>query len=148
MLRARPGGAARAQLDLGQPPGDIAILSFADSDLAGLAAAWAMERDALLAYQDGPFAALVVGAGLAEAREPKRGTLVLALLAVAGGVQIAHFLEASSAVVAGPYDLSLGEGSITPAGDVWYDRNNIGVAGVRSTVAALLLAEPISAPPW
>jgi cobaltochelatase CobN len=34
-------------VDLGQPPGDIAILSFADSDLAGLAAAWAAERDAL-----------------------------------------------------------------------------------------------------
>src|SRR4029078_9859108 len=33
-------------VDLGQPPGDIAILSFADSDLAGLAAAWAVERDA------------------------------------------------------------------------------------------------------
>ncbi len=30
---------------------------------------------------------------------------------------------------------------ITSAGDVWYDRNNIGVAGVRSTVAALLLAD-------
>jgi biopolymer transport protein ExbD len=30
---------------------------------------------------------------------------------------------------------------ITSAGDVWYDRSNIGVAGVRSTVAALLLAE-------
>jgi coenzyme F420-reducing hydrogenase gamma subunit len=35
------------------------------------------------------------------------------LLAVAGAVEIAHFLEASSAVVAGPYDLSLVEGSIT-----------------------------------
>src|ERR1700732_3963140 len=34
-------------VDLGQPPGDIAILSFADSDLGGLAAAWALERDAL-----------------------------------------------------------------------------------------------------
>src|SRR5471030_1375987 len=34
-------------VDLGQPPGDIAILSFADSDLAGLAAAWAVERVAL-----------------------------------------------------------------------------------------------------
>src|SRR6202007_2702469 len=34
-------------VDLGQTPGDIAILSFADSDLAGLAAAWAAERDAL-----------------------------------------------------------------------------------------------------
>jgi len=34
-------------VDLGQTPGDIAVLSFADSDLAGLAAAWAAERDAL-----------------------------------------------------------------------------------------------------
>src|SRR5216684_5645894 len=34
-------------VDLGQPPGDVVILSFADSDLSGLAAAWAMERDML-----------------------------------------------------------------------------------------------------
>lgn len=34
-------------VDLGQPPGDVVILSFADSDLSGLAAAWAMEQDAL-----------------------------------------------------------------------------------------------------
>ena len=34
-------------VDLGQTPGDIAVLSFADSDLSGLAAAWAIERDAL-----------------------------------------------------------------------------------------------------
>ncbi len=34
-------------VDLGQPPGDIAILSFADSDLSGLAAAWQAEREAL-----------------------------------------------------------------------------------------------------
>ena len=34
-------------VDLGQPPGDIAILSFADSDLAGLAAAWEIERENL-----------------------------------------------------------------------------------------------------
>jgi cobaltochelatase CobN len=34
-------------VDLGQPPGDIAILSFADSDLAGLAAAWNAERTRL-----------------------------------------------------------------------------------------------------
>ncbi|UCE32318.1 MAG: oxidoreductase [Burkholderiales bacterium] len=39
------------------------------------------------------------------------------LLAVAGAVQIAHFLEASSATIAGPYDLSLVEGSITTARD-------------------------------
>ena len=34
-------------VDLGQSPGDIAILSFADSDLAVLAAAWEAERAAL-----------------------------------------------------------------------------------------------------
>src|ERR1041384_484623 len=34
-------------VDLRQEPGDIAILSFADSDLAGLAAAWNAERAAL-----------------------------------------------------------------------------------------------------
>src|ERR1700691_2125495 len=34
-------------VDLGQPPGDIAILSFADSDLCGLAAAWEAERAVL-----------------------------------------------------------------------------------------------------
>src|SRR5262245_28427630 len=34
-------------LDLGQPPGDIAVLSFADSDLAALAAAWTAERKSL-----------------------------------------------------------------------------------------------------
>jgi cobaltochelatase CobN len=34
-------------VDLGQPAGDIAILSFADSDLAGLAAAWEGERESL-----------------------------------------------------------------------------------------------------
>ena len=31
--------------------------------------------------------------------------------------------------------------TIAPTGEVWYDRNNIGVEGVRSTVAALLLSE-------
>src|SRR5579862_7923727 len=34
-------------VDLAQPPGDIAVLSFADSDLAGLAAAWQAERAVL-----------------------------------------------------------------------------------------------------
>ena len=40
------------------------------------------------------------------------------LLRLLGAVEIAYFLEASSAVVAGPYDLSLVEGSITTAHDV------------------------------
>ena len=39
------------------------------------------------------------------------------LLALAGRVEIAHFLEASRAVVRGPYDLSLVEGSISTARD-------------------------------
>jgi cobaltochelatase CobN len=34
-------------LDLGQTPGDIVVLSFADSDLAGLTSAYAAERDGL-----------------------------------------------------------------------------------------------------
>ena len=32
-------------VDLGQSPGDVVVLSFADSDLAALAAAWAAERE-------------------------------------------------------------------------------------------------------
>ena len=39
------------------------------------------------------------------------------LLAIAGAIRIANFTEASSAVVEGPYDLSLVEGSITTAHD-------------------------------
>lgn len=39
------------------------------------------------------------------------------LLALAGEVEIANFVEASSAVVKGPYDLSLVEGSITTPHD-------------------------------
>lgn len=39
------------------------------------------------------------------------------LLGVAGAVDIAYFAEASSALVDGPYDLSLVEGSITTADD-------------------------------
>src|ERR1700690_998730 len=39
------------------------------------------------------------------------------LLAVAGAIEIAYFLEATRAEVAGPYDLSLVEGSITTPHD-------------------------------
>ena len=39
------------------------------------------------------------------------------LLAVASGLEIASFPEASSAIVEGPYDLSLVEGSITTPDD-------------------------------
>src|ERR1700734_2771644 len=34
-------------VDLGQTPGDIVVLSFADSDLAALATAWEMDRTEL-----------------------------------------------------------------------------------------------------
>ena len=44
----------------------------------------ALLRDALLGYQDVPFACLIVGAVLLEAQRPRRGAPVLALLAVAG----------------------------------------------------------------
>ncbi len=40
------------------------------------------------------------------------------LLAIADTVQIAYFLEATRAVIEGPYDVSLVEGSITTANDV------------------------------
>src|SRR5579872_1579182 len=40
------------------------------------------------------------------------------LLAVAGAVEIANFPEASRAVVKGPYDISLVEGSVTTAHDM------------------------------
>jgi len=44
----------------------------------------ALQRDALLGYQDTAFAVLIVGAVLLEARRPRRGAPVLGLLAVAG----------------------------------------------------------------
>jgi hypothetical protein len=43
-----------------------------------------LDRDVLLAYQDVPFAALIVGAVLLEAKQRRRGMPVLALLALAG----------------------------------------------------------------
>jgi len=39
------------------------------------------------------------------------------LLAIAGEIEVAYFLEASSAVAAGPYDISLVEGSVTTPQD-------------------------------
>jgi coenzyme F420-reducing hydrogenase gamma subunit len=54
------------------------------------------------------------------------------LLALASEVRIAHFLEASSAVLPGPYDLSLVEGSICTAADA--ER----IRGVREQSKALV----------
>ena len=47
-------------VDLAQPPGDVTILSFADSDLVGLAAAWEAERDASAKHSPGAVAAIFV----------------------------------------------------------------------------------------
>ncbi|MEJ7892164.1 MAG: hypothetical protein WKF94_05950 [Solirubrobacteraceae bacterium] len=61
----------------------------------------AMVRDTLLGYQDIPFAALVVFAALLEARRPRRGAPVLAVLALAG------LLRPEAWVLAGLYWLYL-----------------------------------------
>ena len=60
-----------------------------------------IERDALIGYQDLPFAALVIGAVLLEAQRARRGLPVLALLAVAG------LLRPEAWVLAGIYWLWL-----------------------------------------
>ncbi|CAA9467606.1 MAG: hypothetical protein AVDCRST_MAG38-863 [uncultured Solirubrobacteraceae bacterium] len=74
----------------------------------------AFQRDALLSYQDVPFAALIVGAALLEARSPRRGAPVLVLLALAG------LLRPEAWVLAGLYVLWLWparglRGSVVPA---------------------------------
>ncbi|MEA2124996.1 MAG: hypothetical protein QOI80_1778, partial [Solirubrobacteraceae bacterium] len=61
----------------------------------------ALERDALLGYQDVPFAVLIVLAALLEARRPRRGAAVLAVLFVAG------LLRPEAWVLAGLYWLYL-----------------------------------------
>ncbi|MGH2948484.1 MAG: hypothetical protein ACRDPC_19865 [Solirubrobacteraceae bacterium] len=61
----------------------------------------AIERDALLAYQDVPFALLVIGAVLLEAKRQRRGVPVLVLLALAG------LLRPEAWVLAGLYWLYL-----------------------------------------
>jgi hypothetical protein len=70
----------------------------------------AIERDAVLAYQDLPFEALIVGAVLLEATKPKRGVPVLAVLAVAG------LLRPEAWVLSGLYVIYLW------AGRTWADR--------------------------
>jgi hypothetical protein len=61
----------------------------------------AIQRDALLGYQDVPFAALIIGATLLEARRPRRGTAVLVALGFAG------LLRPEAWVLAGLYALYL-----------------------------------------
>jgi coenzyme F420-reducing hydrogenase gamma subunit len=67
------------------------------------------------------------------------------LLALAGTVHIAHFLEASAAVVDGPYDVSLVEGSITTGADVERIRSVRERSRVLVTIGACATAGGIQA---
>ena len=67
------------------------------------------------------------------------------LLALAGRVEIANFREASSAVAAGPYDLSLVEGSITTAEDARRIREVRADSRVLVTIGACATAGGIQA---
>ncbi len=67
------------------------------------------------------------------------------LLPLAGRVRIAHFLEASSAVVPGPYDVSLVEGSITTPEDGAADPEIREQSRVLVTIGACATAGGIQA---
>ena len=67
------------------------------------------------------------------------------LLAVAGAVEIANFPEASRAVVKGPYDLSLVEGSITTPHDAERIQQVRRVSKVLVTIGACATAGGIQA---
>lgn len=67
------------------------------------------------------------------------------LLAIAGKIKIAHFLEASSAVVQGPYDVSLVEGSITTPEDIRRIRDIRANSGLLVTIGACATAGGIQA---
>src|SRR3954451_5269758 len=67
------------------------------------------------------------------------------LLAVAGEVEIAQFLEATSGSVAGPYDLSVVEGSITSAHDAERIREVRAASRALVTIGACATAGGIQA---
>ncbi|KAA6212277.1 oxidoreductase [Streptomyces albofaciens JCM 4342] len=67
------------------------------------------------------------------------------LLTVAGRVEIAHFLEASSAVRPGPYDLALVEGSVTTPQDAERVREIRAAARFLVTIGACATAGGIQA---
>jgi coenzyme F420-reducing hydrogenase gamma subunit len=67
------------------------------------------------------------------------------LLALADQVQISHFLEASSQVLPGPYDLSLVEGSITTQADARRIREVRAQSKVLVTIGACATAGGIQA---
>jgi sulfhydrogenase subunit delta len=67
------------------------------------------------------------------------------LLALAGEVEIAYFPEASRAMVEGPYDVSLVEGSITTAGDAERIQQVRGASRALITIGACATAGGIQA---
>jgi sulfhydrogenase subunit delta len=67
------------------------------------------------------------------------------LLAVAGEVEIAYFLEASSAAVEGPYDLSIVEGSVTTPHDAERIQHVRSVSKAVVTIGACATAGGIQA---
>jgi sulfhydrogenase subunit delta len=67
------------------------------------------------------------------------------LLAVVGAVEVANFVEASRAVVKGPYDLSLVEGSITTAHDAERIREVRRVSKLLVSIGACATAGGIQA---
>lgn len=67
------------------------------------------------------------------------------LLAVAGEVEIAHFLEATSEIAPGPYDVSLVEGSVTTPSDVERIRHVRDISKVLVTIGACATAGGVQA---
>jgi sulfhydrogenase subunit delta len=67
------------------------------------------------------------------------------LLAVAGAVEIAYFLEATSATAPGPYDVSLVEGSVTTEHDAARIREIRAASGVLVSIGACATAGGIQA---
>ena len=67
------------------------------------------------------------------------------LLAIAEGIEIAYFPEATSAEIAGPYDVSLVEGSVTTPHDVERIREVRAQSGLLVTIGACATAGGIQA---
>lgn len=67
------------------------------------------------------------------------------LLGIAGELEVAHFLEASSSVARGPFDLSLVEGSVSTAEDVERIRHIRAESGHLVTIGACATAGGVQA---
>ena len=67
------------------------------------------------------------------------------LLEIAGAIDIAHFLEATSAITGGPYDISLVEGSVTTAHDAARIREIRAQSGTLISIGACATSGGIQA---